>query len=174
MSAPIPGVGSGPPGWLLRVIRDQRVAFLVVGLVNTAIGFVAFFGFDDLFTACRPAFFDRFGPVGSDANAVAHNTLVLACAHVVTVLCAFVLYRTVVFRVRGHLWRDLARFEGVYLTSIAVNWLALNPLVVWLEMSPKVAQTLIVVFQAFFAWFAHKHFSFRRKPADPPGDGSPS
>lgn len=174
MSAPIPGVGSGPPGWLLRVIRDQRVAFLVVGLVNTAIGFGAFFGFDDLFTACRPAFFDRFGPVGSDANAVAHNTLVLACAHVVTVLCAFVLYRTVVFRVRGHLWRDLARFEGVYLTSIAVNWLALNPLVVWLEMSPKVAQTLIVVFQAFFSWFAHKHFSFRRKPADPPGDGSPS
>jgi len=32
-----PPVGmSGPPGWLLRVVRDQRVAFLVVGAINTA------------------------------------------------------------------------------------------------------------------------------------------
>ena len=74
MSAPPPGVESGPPGWLLRVIQDQRIAFLVVGLVNTAIGFVAFFGFDDLFTAYRPGFLDRFGAVGSDANAAVSYT----------------------------------------------------------------------------------------------------
>ena len=72
---------------LFRVVRDQRMAFLLVGAVNLGLGFVAFFGFDDLFTAYRPGFLDRFGAVGSDANAVAHNTLVLACSHVVMMSC---------------------------------------------------------------------------------------
>lgn len=144
-------VEPGPRGWLLSVIRDRRVAFLVVGAINTAIGFVAFFGFDDLFSALAPQW-----------QGVWHNTLVLAAAHVVTVLAAFVLYRTLVFRVRGHLWRDLARFESVYLTSIAVNWVLLNGLVEIVQLAPKVAQTIIVVLQAIWSWFAHKHFSFRR------------
>ncbi|HRW18340.1 MAG TPA: GtrA family protein [Dermatophilaceae bacterium] len=141
----------GPPGWLLRVIRDRRVAFLVVGVVNTAIGFVAFFGFDDLVRAAAPQW-----------EGVAHNTVVLGLAHVVTVICAFVLYRTLVFRVRGHVWRDLARFESVYLVSIGVNWVLLNLLVEWAHLVPKLAQTLIVVLQAVWSWFAHKHWSFRR------------
>ena len=46
---------------------------------------------------------------------------VLLCAHVASVLCAFVLYRTFVFRVHGHVLRDLARFEVVNLTSLGVN-----------------------------------------------------
>lgn len=158
-AAPPPGT---PPGWLLRVVTDRRVAFLLVGAVNTAIGFVAFFGFDDLWNALRPSWFDAFGPARAGW---VHNTVVLACAHVVTVVCAFVLYRTLVFRVRGQVWRDLVRFESVYLGSIALNWVLLNLMTEWLGMVPKVAQTIIVVLQAFVSWFAHKHFSFRRTPA---------
>ena len=99
-----------------------------------------------------------------------HNTVVLACAHVVTVICAFALYRTLVFRVRGHVWRDLARFESVYLGSIAINWVLLNAMTQWFGMVPKVAQTIIVVLQAFLSWFAHKYFSFRRAVPLPDAD----
>lgn len=152
-AAPV-GPASNPPGWLLTAVKDQRVAFVIVGTVNTAIGFVAFFGFDDLFTAVVPGW-----------KGVLHNTAVLACAHVVTVLFAFVLHRHLVFRVRGHVWRDLARFESVYLGSIAVNWVLLNVLVEMAGLTPKVAQTIILALIAVFTWFGHKYFSFRR-PAE--------
>ncbi|MEI2732879.1 MAG: GtrA family protein [Dermatophilaceae bacterium] len=145
------GPDDRPPGWLLTVVKDQRVAFLGVGLVNTAIGFVAFFGFDDLFAAVAPGW-----------PGVLHNTVVLGCAHVVTVIAAFVLYRYLVFRVRGHLWRDLARFESVYLTSIAMNWVLLNLLVEVVHWPAKLAQTGILLLQVLLSWFGHKHFSFRR------------
>lgn len=150
-----------PPGWLLTAVKDQRLAFLIVGTVNTAIGFVAFFGFDDLFTAVVPEW-----------KGVLHNTVVLACAHVVTVLCAFVLHRHLVFRVRGHVWRDLARFESVYLTSIAVNWVLLNVFVEVLHLTAKVAQTITLCLLAVFTWFGHKYFSFRRPAQQAPGGGS--
>lgn len=152
------GLHEDAPGWLLTAVKDQRVAFLGVGVVNTLVGFVAFFGFDDLYAAAAPGW-----------PGVLHNTVVLACAHVVTVLVAFVLYRYLVFRVRGHLWRDLARFESVYLTSIAVNWVLLNLLVEVAHWSAKLAQTVILVLQVLLSWFGHKHFSFRRPRPD---DGS--
>ncbi|MGV1007388.1 MAG: GtrA family protein [Dermatophilaceae bacterium] len=139
------------PGWLLHAVKDQRLAFVIVGTVNTAIGFVAFFGFDDL-----------FGSVVPDWKGVPHNTAVLACAHIVTVLCAFGLYRRLVFRVQGLIWRDLYRFESVYLTSVAVNWVLLNLLVELGQLTPKLAQTVIVLVTGVFSWFGHKYFSFRR------------
>lgn len=150
-SAAPEGTATNPPGWLLGAVKDQRLAFVIVGAVNTVIGFAAFFGFDDLYSAVVPGW-----------QGVAHNTVVLASAHVVSVLCAFGLYRWLVFRVRGRVWRDLARFESVYLTSIAVNWVLLNLLVELGPLTPKVAQSLILVVTAVFSWFGHSYFSFRR------------
>ena len=40
-----PGDMSAPPGWLLRVVRDQRVAFLIVGAINTVVGYLFFAAF---------------------------------------------------------------------------------------------------------------------------------
>ncbi len=150
-SAAPEGTASKRPGWLLSAVKDQRLAFVIVGTANTAIGFVAFFGFDDLFSTMVPSW-----------QGVPHNTVVLACAHIVTVLCAFGLYRRLVFRVRGQVWGDLARFESVYLTSVAVNWVLLNLLVELGRLTPKLAQTIIVLVTGVFSWFGHKYFSFRR------------
>jgi putative flippase GtrA len=167
--------GSEPPdrGWLLRRVRDQRVAFVLVGGVNTAVGFLAFVGFDRLYAALAPGW-----------GSVVHNTLTLGCAHVVSVIIAFVLYRTLVFRVTGQVWRDFVRFESVYLVSLGVNWLLLNLLTVVLGLSAIVAQALVVAIIAMVSFFGHKHFSFRRSastdpmsdPTDPisePGDRTP-
>ena len=142
-----PGGMSGPPGWLLRVVRDQRVAFLVVGGINTVVGLLAFAAFLVLLGQQR-------------------YLTVLVCAHVVSVLIAFVLYRFVVFRVKGHLLADLWRFETVYLSALAVN-LVLLPLLVELAHLPVLlAQALIVVVTSVMSWLGHKNYSFRRRLAD--------
>ncbi len=144
-----PGV-QGPPGPLLSVVKDQRLAFLIVGGLNTAIGFVAF------------VFFQHF--VGRHAGRYGYM-VTLGCAHVVAVLCAFWLYRHLVFRVRGHVLADLARFESVYLVSLGVN-AALLPLLVEVgHLTPIVSQLVVLVATTAISWFGHKYFSFRRTPS---------
>lgn len=138
-----PGV-SGPPGWLLTAVRDQRIAFLAVGAVNTASGFFWFVLFNWLLG-------DRFGYLTA-----------LACAHVTSVLCAFWLYRHLVFRVRGHALRDLARFETVYLTALAVNFVALPVLVEIAHLPVLLAQSMIMLVTSLMSWLGHKNFSFHR------------
>jgi putative flippase GtrA len=138
-----PGGMSGPPGWLLRIVRDQRVAFLMVGGINTVVGFLCFAGFLAVLGQRR-------------------YLLALVCAHVVAVLIAFVLYRFVVFRVRGHVLADLWRFETVYLSALAVNFVLLPLLVELVHVQALLAQALIVLVTSLMSWMGHKHYSFRR------------
>jgi putative flippase GtrA len=144
---PPPAGVSGPPGWLLRVIRDQRVAFLVVGGINTAFSYVCFAVL--LLTVGQ-----RW-----------HYLVVLTVNHVISVLFAFVLHRFVVFRVRGHVLSDLWRFETVYLVALAVNFVLLPLLVEIAHMHVLWAQTLIVLVTSVMSWVGHKNFSFRRSPS---------
>ena len=91
--------------------------------------------------------------------------VILLLAHVVGVLEAFVVYRRTVFQVRGHVLRDLARFESVYLVALGVN-ATLLPLLVEVVGLPVIAsQVLIVAVTALVSFFGHKHFSFRRPRA---------
>jgi putative flippase GtrA len=159
LGAPPAGM-QGEPGLFLRLVTDYRVAFLIVGAANTAIGFGWFILFNFL--------------VGSHFGYEA----TLLCAHVASVLCAFVLYRRFVFRVRGHVWRDLARFETVYLVALGVNALLLPVLVSWVHLPVLLAQASIVLVTTLISFFGHREFSFRRgksKSADAtitPADGN--
>ena len=136
---------TGPDGPLLRLIKDRRVAFLMVGITNTAVGFGWFVLFD--LTIGR-----LWGYM-----------VTLLFAHIAAVLCAFILYRKFVFRVRGHVWIDLARFELVYLAALAVNAVLLPILVEFAHLQPIVAQALIVFVTTLISYFGHSRFSFRRK-----------
>ncbi len=139
-----PGGLTGQPGWFLTVVKDQRVAFLIVGGVNTAVGFVCFAGFLAL--------------LGQRLYLVA-----LVCAYVVATLIAFVLYRYVVFRVRGHVLADLWRFITVYLSQLGVNFVLLYLLVDVAKLRPVLlVQACITIVTALMSWVAHKNFSFRR------------
>jgi putative flippase GtrA len=138
------GDAPGPPGWLLRVIRDQRVAFLMVGGFNTVFGYLLFAGF--LLTVGH-----RFGYLAA-----------LVCAYVIAVLMAFVLYRFLVFRVRGHVLADLWRFATVYISALGVNFVLLPLLVEIAHLPVLVAQALIVLVTSVMSWVGHKNYSFRR------------
>lgn len=140
---------TGVPGPLFRLIRDQRVAFLIVGGMNTAIGAVWFILFLWLF------------PHGAAGYMGA-----LLCAHSCAVLCAFVLYRRFVFRVTGHVLRDLARFELVNLSTLGFNLAMLPVLVEVLRWPVLASQFAIAGVTVVYSWFAHRGFSFRRSPAE--------
>lgn len=139
---------SGPDGPLLRLIKDRRVAFLIVGGINTVVGFLWF------------AFFEF--AVGQWLGDYGYMVTLLM-AHIAAVLCAFVLYRRFVFRVRGHVWLDLVRFESVYLVSLGINAVLLPLLVELAHLEPIVAQALIVFVTTIVSYVGHSKFSFRRK-----------
>lgn len=141
-----PQIEGAEPGPLLRFIKDKRVAFLIVGAMNTLIGFLWFTLFLWIFAAV---------PAG--------YMIALVAAQVISVLCAYVLYRTFVFRVRGHILRDLVRFSMVYVVSFSINLVALPLLVELLQMNPLVAQLIIVTVTTIVSYVGHNYFSFRRK-----------
>lgn len=140
----------GLPGPLFLLVRDQRIAFLIVGGVNTAIG-TAWFG---LFLWLWPS--GIVGYLGA-----------LCCAHILAVLCAFVMYRRFVFRVGGHLWRDLGRFELVNLSTLVYNLAALPLLVEGCGCPPLLSQLIVTGTTVIYSWFAHRGFSFRRNASEP-------
>lgn len=136
---------SGPSGPLLKLIKDRRIAFLLVGVANTAIGFALFVFFE--LTIGR----------------VWGYMVTLLFAHITSVICAFFLYRKLVFRVRGNVVIDLLRFESVYLVALGVNAILLPVLVELTPLQPIFAQALIVFVTTLISYFGHSRFSFRRK-----------
>lgn len=134
-------------GLLLRIIRDQRVAFLAVGGFNTLFGYVMFVVFEWLFG-------DALGQFG--------YLLSLVCSYAVAIFVAFLLHRYLVFRVRGYFWLDLARFTLVNLVTLGVNTVVLPIVVELTGARPIFAQAGVALFSAVVSYLAHKYFSFRR------------
>lgn len=144
---PVPPAGMrATTGPLLQLVRDRRVAFIIVGATNTVVGLAWFALFDATIIG------QRFGYMAT-----------LGASHIASVLCAFVLYRRFVFHVRGHMLLDLGRFELVYLTSLGINAVALPALVEGFHLAPLVAQVLITVVTMVVSYVGHRDFSFRRK-----------
>jgi putative flippase GtrA len=137
--------GELTPGPLLRLISDQRVAYLIVGTFNTANAFFIFIVAHLLL-----------------GNGFWRYMTSLLISHVIGVLCAFVLHRRFVFRVRGHVWLDLARFESVNLAALGVNAVLLPLFVEVVGLPVIVAQVIAGALVVFGTYFAHLMFSFRR------------
>jgi len=93
---------------------------------------------------------------------------VLACTHVIAMLVAFGLNRMFVFRVKGHLLRDLARFELVNLSVLAFNFVVLPLLVEVFGWPVLLSQLVVIVVTVLYRWFAHRLFTFRRISAEHP------
>ncbi|MEW1738925.1 GtrA family protein [Nocardia beijingensis] len=144
------GPGETPaadPGPLLRLVRRQEVAFAVVGMVNTGLGMA-------LTVLWLAVLGDR-----------APAALAPALAYAVSVVVAFVLHRTLVFRVRGRAARDFVAFVAVNSGGLALNMvlLQLGVSVLHLPSIPSAVGVMALVAGASF--FGHRHISFRRTSA---------
>jgi putative flippase GtrA len=97
-------------------------------------------------------------------GAIAGTLVTIVISHILSVLFAFVMHRRLVFRVEGHVLRDLLRFESVYLTTFGLNAVALIVLVE-LGMHRIPAQAIVFVPILLLNYFGHRYFSFRRSAA---------
>ncbi len=143
------GSAAPPSGLLLRMIRDQRVAFVLVGGLNTVISYAAFLAFS------------RLGSIwGGD--------LAVLGAQAIAVPIAWALHRRFVFRVTGHIVRDFSRFVLVNVIPIGTNLLVLPVLTTVLDWPVLLAQLLFTVAWVVASFFLHRGFSFRRTADDAP------
>jgi len=128
---------------VLKLVRDPRVRYLVVGGSNTLVGFAAY--------AVALAF------VGGSNYWIA-----LLISHAVGTTLAFFLYRRFVFLVSGRIFADYLRFQLVYLGALSLNIFFLFVFVQLLQADPLAAQGGVLVLIATLTYVAHKFFSFRR------------
>lgn len=129
---------------LARLFSSEKLRFLLVGGVNTVIGYVCFL--------ISFALIARWvGPVG-----------VLVAGYLVALPIAFFNQRFFVFRSQGPLLREFGRFLVANSTIFAVNLVALPIFVGLLQRDPRLVQAAFVVISAIASYFAHKYFSFSR------------
>ncbi|MCX4094403.1 GtrA family protein [Nocardia sp. alder85J] len=139
------------PG-LLRLLRRQEIAFAAVGGGNTLLGMVL-----------TVFWLKVLGPSWPPAAAV-------VLAYCLSILAAFVAHRTLVFRVRGHLWRDFARFIVVNSGGLLLNTVGVQLAVGSLHLPDTPATVVVMGVVAVASYFGHRYFSFRRAPEQPAGD----
>lgn len=135
-----------------KLLADQRIRFLIVGGINTALGFGSF----ALFELAIGRYLGRFGYMVS---------LLMSYAFAMSI--AFVLHRRFVFKVRGNLWVDLGRFIVTNLVGLGLNAVLLPALITVTGWDPIIAQGLTVFIVALASYLLHKHFSFRRSNTEP-------
>jgi putative flippase GtrA len=127
-----------------RAFADRRIRYVIVGGWNTVFGYAAFAG------------------LTLSLHQRLHYVVILLIGHIVTVSQGFVLHRSVVYRVTGHLFRDFSRFQMMYAGALAANAALLVALVHSAHLPVLLAQALIVTALPLVTYFGHKHFTFRR------------
>ena len=133
----------------MKVVKDQRVAFLLVGGANTAFS-------TGLFIVLALAF------------PQAPSFVLLTASWTVSLVAVFFVYRKLVFRVKGHVWLDLGRFALVNLTSLLINVSLLSLFADILGFPRIPTQLFITLLSVVISYFGHRHFSFRRKHSSEP------
>jgi putative flippase GtrA len=135
-----------PPGVhrLVNALGAERLRFLVVGGINTAVGYGSFALIYSLWGS-------TLGYIGT-----------LLCAHLLASSLAFVLYRRWVFRVWERPLLDYVRFQGIYAISLTVNIALLPAFIELFGWNVYLAQAVVLVITVIGSFLGHKFFSFRR------------
>jgi putative flippase GtrA len=151
---------TSPRGFGLRLLlSSERARFLIVGAINTGVGYGLFVLIQFLVGRYTSYFVSLYG------------------SYLLATVVAFTLHRRYTFRVSGsgNLFVDFFRFQGVSLIALLVNSFALPALVTLLGWQPILAQAVIVIVTTLISYVGHKFFSFRRpKPAEDPVPATPS
>lgn len=133
---------------MIRKIRylygSEHVRFLAVGGFNTGFGYVIFAGL--ILTLSE----------------YIHYTFLLVAAYAIATIVAYMLHRSIVFRARGNLVKDLPRYCAVHVGVIGANLVVLPLLVDVARIPVLLAQALLVAVSAVGSFLGHKYFSFAR------------
>lgn len=134
--------------------RREQLLYLVVGGWNTVFGYGVWALLQYLL------------------GGYVHYLVVVVLSWPIAVLNAYVGYRYIVFRSRGHVLRELPRFSLVYLATLLVN-LALLPVALRvLPFNIYVVQALFAVVVVVCSYLGHKYYSFGGRSHRDSGDAS--
>jgi putative flippase GtrA len=123
----------------------QRIfKFVCVGLLNTFIGYGAFFIF---------SFFLNY-------------LVALVVAHFIGVTNSYLWNKYWTFQVKKFRLAELVKFNVVYLVALGANMLILYIAVERLAVDPRLGQLVVLPLVTLLSYFGHKHWSFQgAKPA---------
>lgn len=144
-----------------RLLGDERVRFILVGGLNTVIGYSLFVTIQFVVGRYTSYYVSLYG------------------SYFLATLIAFPIHRRFTFQVSGKESRfiEFLRFQGVNVIALGVNTVTLPLLVEFGHLIPILAQAVIVVATTLISYFGHKFFTFRRKmrpAADPEPEVGPA
>jgi putative flippase GtrA len=125
---------------LKSLFEDQRIRFLIVGGINTIVGYGAF------------AFFIWAGLHYFYANVLSTT---------IAVANSYILNKYFTFKQPKKSAAEAVRFVSVYIISFILGNVVLYILVDRLSVTPYLAGLCNLVFTTLISWFGHKYFSFK-------------
>lgn len=141
------GKSRGLSSLIRRLLKDERVRFLIVGGFNTVVGYAIF--------------------VVVQLSIGKHTSYLLSLyvATIIGSIIAFLGHRRFTFQISGrhNVIIDFFRFASVNVVALVVNTIALPLLVEFGRLNPIAAQALIVIVTTLISYVGHKYFSFRRR-----------
>ena len=123
------------------LLSDQRFRFLLVGGINTAVGYGSFV--TGIFVGL-------------------HYFTAHIAATVIGVTCSYFLNKYFTFKQYKKSWHEVGRFISVYFTSFMLGNVILFCLIDLLKIHAYFAGGLNLVLTTLISWFGHKYFSFRK------------
>ena len=130
-------------GRVRRLLATQKVAFLIVGAINTLVGFLTFVAW---ITVLGEHFYN----------------LAVALAYCVSITVAFTLQRKFVFKVKGTILRDFSGFVAVNSVGLLLNMALMFVAVGLLGFPPIPAQVIVLGLVAIASFYGYRNISFRR------------
>lgn len=130
-----------------RMIRNDKLRYLVAGAYNTVFGYANFVGLYALFSSTL------------------HYLYILLLSHAVSVTNAYCSYRLLVFREADSGWLPFVRFNAVYVFALGFNMVALPVLVEYVDIHVLAAQALVVMLTVVGSYLLHRRFTFKIKNA---------
>jgi putative flippase GtrA len=156
----------GDPGTLqskaaeLWKAHGEKVRYLVVGMFNTAVGYVVFL--IALATVGRWAGGLASSPVQALSVVGRKSYLVAQLASwAVMVPISTSMFKFFVFRTPGKWLHQVARAYLVYLPAQGISMVLLWLSVQILHLRPEIGQLLTIAFATVFSYIGHKYFTFR-------------
>jgi len=129
-------------------LGSKPVKFILVGLWNTAIGYITFIALELLFR--------RQGT---------HYLVALVLSQIMIIANAYFCYKFWVFKTSEVSWAEPSRFGLIYGLNFLANLFLLPIFVNIAKMTPIMGQGVVVVILASANYFAHNYFTFRQEPA---------
>ena len=129
----------------LSRFTGKPLKFLLVGVWNTVFGYTSFVVVYDL----------------TSKHGV-HYMVALICSQILCLLNAYLCYKYLVFKTAAITLPESLRFVLVYSLNFVANLILLPFCVATLEMTPVVAQGIIVVLTVVASYLGHNFFSFKQ------------